>query len=353
LADREQIKRKARAGIFTVLGVGAAIAGGIAAERAFVRRDRKREDPYRDEPYGALRGRAIGPVASFDGTLLHVEEVGSGPTIVLAHGFSLNLTLWHHQIKELASEYRLVLYDQRGHGRSGRPPAADWSLEALAHDLHAVIRDAAGPGPVTVVGHSMGGMALLKYCEMFPDTIGSLVGGIVLNDTTAADVMSGMAGGVRRIEAVMQTLQEATMRILAGRPDSVDRVRMNGTALAYLGTRLMGFGPRPSPSQVSFVERLLSDVPSDVWANLLPALLEFDLTEVLPVLTVPVLIVVGSHDRLTPPGASQRMAEAIPGAELVVLEGAGHTSMIERHEEFNDALRRFTVRVDAASKARG
>ena len=345
--------KKLRNSIISAAGIGAVIATGIAVERAFVRKDRNREDPYRDEPYGALRGTPIGPVASFDGTLLHVEEAGSGPAIVLSHGFSLNLTLWHHQVKDLARDHRLVMYDHRGHGRSGRPPGDDWTLEALAHDLHAVLRDAAGDGPVTVVGHSMGGMSLLNYCHLYPDTIGSLVGGLVLVDTTAADVMGGIARIPRQLQAATQTIQEAIMRALVGRPDSFDRVRMNGSRIAYLGTRLMGFGPEPSPAQVDFVERVLAQCPSDVWANLIPTLFHFDMQEVLSVLKVPVLIVVGSHDRLTPPGASERMAAAIPGAELLVLEGAGHTSMLERHEEFNEALRNFVVRVNAADKARG
>lgn len=338
--------RRVRSGLATVLGVGAAVAAGVAAERAFVRRDRSREDPYRDEPYGDVRGKPIGPVPSFDGTLLNVEEAGSGPTVVLSHGFSLNLTLWHHQIQDLAGDMRLVLFDHRGHGRSGRPPAEDWSLDALALDVRAVVRDAGGSGPIVLVGHSMGGMAALKYCELFPETVGSLIGGIVLVDTTSADVMGGMLPGVaRRLQASFQGLQEAAMRALAGRESSVDRLRANGSTLAYLGTRLMGFGPLPSPAQVAFVERMLAAVPTDVWLGLLPALHAFDMTHMLPSIDVPVMIIVGSHDRLTPPHAAQRMAEAIPGAELVVLDRAGHTSMMEQHVLFNEHLRRFVARV--------
>src|SRR5437870_1207147 len=119
------------------------------------------------EPYGSIRGRASDPVMSFDGTQLYVEEAGSGPTVVFAHGMCLNLTSWHHQIRELPSEYRLVLYDQRGHGLSGRPTNDDWSIQAFARDLEAVIAATKGPDPVYVVGHSLGGMALLQYCEMF------------------------------------------------------------------------------------------------------------------------------------------------------------------------------------------
>jgi len=343
-------KRGLRAGAISAAAIAAAVAGGIAAERAFVRRDRSRADPFAKEAYGSVRGASIGPIPSFDGTLLNVEQAGSGPTVVFSHGFSLNLTLWHHQITGLAEDMRLVLYDHRGHGRSGRPESQDWSLEALARDLHAVLSETTGDGPAVVVGHSMGGMTALKYCELFGEQIGRRVGGLVLVDTTAADVMGGVLYGAgRRARAVSQALQEGLMRALTGRADTVDRMRANGSSIAYLSARFFGFGPSPSPAQVDFVERMLAEVPSEVWERLLPTLLGFDVTTVLPVIDIPVLIIVGSHDRLTPPGASVRMARAIPGAELVVLKGAGHSSMLERHEEFNDHVRRFVARVAATT----
>src|SRR5687767_44553 len=107
VANRKRLKRAGWITGAVTLGVGAAVAAGVAAERAIVRRDRRRPDPFAFEEYGTLHGRSIGPVASFDGTLLNVEEIGSGPTVIFAHGFSLNLTNWHHQMKDLASECRL------------------------------------------------------------------------------------------------------------------------------------------------------------------------------------------------------------------------------------------------------
>lgn len=342
--DREKAKRRG-----LILGALAAGAGaGLAVERYLVGRERARPDPEASEPFGSLRGRATGPVASFDGTRLHLEEAGEGvPTIVFAHGFSLNLTSWHYQIRDLARERRLVLYDQRGHGRSGRPPSGDWSLEALARDLGAVIDAAGGPGPVAVVGHSMGGMAALKFCELYPEQIGTRVCALVLVNTTAADVMGGMLPGAatRRVEAALQAVREAAMRVLASNTGRVERLRRRTSDLAYLGVRLMGFGPAAPPSQVGFVERMLAGTPTEVWASLLPTLMGIDVTGVLDVIDVPTLVVAGTHDRLTPPGAAERIAGAIKGAELVVIQGAGHLSMLERPHSFNARLRAFLQRV--------
>jgi pimeloyl-ACP methyl ester carboxylesterase len=354
VADRK--RRARRAGLITgaiTLGVGAAAAAGVAAERAFQRRERRRPDPYADEDYGMRRGRSIGPVASFDGTLLNVEELGTGPTVVFAHGFSLNSTIWHHQMKELSSEIRMVMYDQRGHGYSALPPSDDWSLEALAQDLEAVIRDASNREPVIVVGHSMGGMTALKYCELFPDAIGTRVRGLLLADTTSADLMGGLLpGAARRLQAAVEGLEGIALRALQGRTDSVDTFRKRANNLVYLGTRLMGFGSDPSPTQVAFIEKLLSEVPSSVWFKLIPTMLGLDVSRALDAIDVPTLVVVGEKDKLTPLAAAERIADCVPRADLVVLPDTGHVPMLERPDEFNALLRRFVARVTTADASR-
>lgn len=327
---------------WVAFGVGVAVTAGVAAERAWVWRDRRRADPYADEPYGTLGGKPLDDVVGFDGTRLHVEEIGAGPAVVLVHGFSLSLMSWHHQIQDLSADVRLILYDHRGHGRSGMPPSEDWSLDALAKDLRAVIRQTAKDQPVVLVGHSMGGMAAIKYCELFGEDIGPLVKGIVLIDTTAADVMGGILPGfARRIEATLQGLQEAAMRAVSGRRERIDRLRHRAPDLAYLGTRLMGFGPQPSPRQVDFVQEMLADTATETWLKVVPAITALDVDDALPAIDVPVLVMVGMHDRLTPMHAAERIAAALPDAELIVIPGAGHMPMLERHELVTDHLRRF------------
>jgi len=349
-------KRARRAGLITraiALGVGAPAAAGAAGTRAFLRREQNRPDPYKGEDYGMRRGRSIGPVASFDGTLLNVEEIGTGPTVVFAHGFSLNSTTWHHQMRDLSSEIRIVMFDHRGHGYSGLPPSDDWSLDALANDLESVIRDAANREPVIVVGHSMGGMTLLRYCELFPDAIGTRVRGIVLVDTTSADVMGGLLPAIaRRVQAGVEGFQEIALRALQGKTDNVDHLRARANNLVYLGTRLMGFGSKPSPTQVAFIEKLLSEVPSSVWFKLIPTMLGMDVSGSLDAIDVPALVIVGDKDKLTPLAAAERIAGGIPRAELVVLPDTGHVPMLERADEFNALLRRFVLRVTTADASR-
>ncbi len=299
------------------------------------------------------RGRSIGPVASFDGTLLNVEEIGIGPTVVLSHGFSLNSTIWHHQMRDLSHEMRMVMYDHRGHGYSALPPSDDWSLDALAQDLEAVIRDASNREPVIIVGHSMGGMTALRYCELFPDAIGNRVRGLVLVDTTSADVMGGLLPAVaRRVQAAVEGIEGVALRALQGRTDNVDIWRARANNLVYIGTRLMGFGHDPSPTQVAFVEKLLSEVPSSVWFKLIPTMLGMDVSRSLDAIDIPAIVIAGERDKLTPLAAAQRIADGIPRAELVVLKDTGHIPMLERADEFNALLRRFVSRVVTADAAR-
>jgi pimeloyl-ACP methyl ester carboxylesterase len=344
-SSKSNTSKKKRKWLYPTAAVVGTVAA-IAVERAYVARDRARPDPDADEPFGAWRGDVIPDVVSRDGTALHVEEWGSGPTIVLSHGYCLNLTFWHYQIADLSRDFRVVAYDQRGHGRSGRPgPDGSWSLDALAEDLDAVIA-AAGGGPVVVVGHSMGGMTALQYARDFPEAIGNTIAGLVLVDTTAADVMDGIIPAVGRyLEATIQGLQEAAMRAIAGNVSRIDRLRGRVSNIAYIGTRFLGFGPDPSPSKVEFLERVLREVPSDVALSLLPTVTGLDVSDVLDAIDVPTLIVVGSHDRLTPPGASQRLADAIKQSELFVLQDAGHSSMFEKPNEFNARVRQFLERV--------
>ena len=332
--------------------LGALAAGataGLVAERYFVGRDRRRPDPEAKEPFGQLRGEPA-TLTSFDGTRLHIETHGpaAAPTLVLVHGFSLNLKIWHYQVRDLPPSHRLVVYDARGHGRSEKARDGDWSLDALARDLEAVVREHGGPNPLVLVGHSMGGMTVMRFCEMFPEQIGTRVGGLTLVNTTAADVMGGMLpGAARRATAAIQMIQEGAVRALASNAGRVDRLRGRSRDLAYLAVRTMGLGPKALPSVVEFVESVLAETPTEVWASLIPPLLGMDVSKVLELIDVPTLIVAGSHDRLTPTGAAARMANAIKGAELSMIHDAGHMSMLERPNSFNARLRAFLSRVPA------
>jgi pimeloyl-ACP methyl ester carboxylesterase len=317
-------------------GAAAGTAASVLASRAIVRRQRRRPDPERSERLTELPPEDLGPVVSHDGTLLAVRAAGAEdrPALLFAHGFSLDMTTWHYQWKAFASRYRCVLFDQRGHGRSGAAANGDHSLQAMGGDVKAVLDTAVPKGPAVLIGHSMGGMALLAFAEAHPEEFGERVAGVVFADTAAAELVRGALGGLA-----------TRLLVLAKAPARADRVRrymkMGQSDLAFLVARLSNFGPKASPALIEHVAGVSGQAPIEVWTDGLAALFEMDLSHAVEHVTVPSLIVVGDLDRLTPPASARRLADALPDGRLVVLEGAGHMAPLERHEQFNRVLGRF------------
>src|SRR6266516_4568754 len=144
------------------------------------------------EPLGQLRGRELTVLAD-DGVALHTEIDGPDDapvTVVFSHGYTLNQGSWHYQRRDLGapgSGCRLVFWDQRSHGRSGRSQRARENIDQLGHDLHAVIR-AVAPGrtSVVLVGHSMGGMTIMALADQRPELFGANVVGVALVATSAS-----------------------------------------------------------------------------------------------------------------------------------------------------------------------
>jgi pimeloyl-ACP methyl ester carboxylesterase len=329
------------------LGAGvaaAAAAGAVVAERAAVRKLRERPDPEIEEPLGTLPPEDLGPVPSFDGTPLRVRAAGpkGAPTLVFLHGFSLDLTTWHYQWTTLSDRFRCVLYDARAHGGSGRPTSADFSLTAMGKDLHAVLDAVVGPGPVVLIGHSMGGMAVLSFARQFPEEFGGRVVGVVLADTAASDVLREVFGGLgsrmgwalRRVEGRYRTRPDLARRLQ-------QRIRRFGADITFLVAWATNFGPEASPSQVEYVTRLSEAAPIEVWTNTLQDIVNLDLRRAVASVTVPALVVVGDRDLLTPKTSARALRDALPRGRAVVITKAGHLAMMERHRAFNEILGPF------------
>jgi pimeloyl-ACP methyl ester carboxylesterase len=321
-----------------VLGIGA----GLACERAAMRAVAGGSDPETGEPFGRLPGRATA-VPAFDGTRLHVEELGSGPCLVFAHGFSLRGDAWHYQRRDLPGQgFRCVFLDHRGHGRSGEAASGDYSLDALARDLAAVL-EWTGERKVVLVAHSMSGLAALRLAELDPDLLERRLAGLVLVSTSYADNLRGMATALagRTVGKAQFAVYSAAYRLMGDDPHLAHQLRRRGSDLGYLTTRWGGFGPSPSPAQVAFVDQVLAGTDARVWAEVYPGLLDIDLEHVLAGLRLPVLLAAGDADRLFPLEGARHMAASIPGARLLILPDAGHMAFMERHELLDHAVTSF------------
>jgi pimeloyl-ACP methyl ester carboxylesterase len=342
----------------SLIGVGVAMgaaAVGIAAERYAVRRARAAPDPNRDELLDERPG-VEHRLTSFDGTELAVNVVGPdrGPTLVFVHGFSLDMTVWHYQWKRFSEKYRCVLYDVRGHGRSGPAVGGDYELEALGHDLEAVLDEFAPSGPVVLIGHSMGGMSIISLADRYKHEFGKRVRGVVLANTAAADVIKEVLGGVGA--RVGRFLIPAPRRLLNGSSKIAyrlrDRALNRSPDLAFLAVRITNFGPGAPPSAVDHIARIAGQAPVEVWTDLVRSLAEMDLAHALQHVTVPTLVLVGDVDRLTPPSSALAMKDRLPDARMVVLEQAGHCAMLERPDRFNEVVEGFLGEVLAPKRQR-
>ncbi|TMR90304.1 alpha/beta fold hydrolase [Nonomuraea basaltis] len=341
-----------RVGIAGAL-VGAASAGVAAAalaKRYAVGRIRLRPDTEASEPFGELRGRERTLVTS-DGVALHVEVDGpeDAPlTIVLCHGYCLSLESWHYQRKDLRENYRVVVWDQRSHGRSQRARPDDSTIDRLGEDLAEVIEEFV-PGPCVLVGHSMGGMTIMALADRHPGLFGDKIRAVALIATSAGKLAELTLGLPAMVSKAVHKVAPSTISMLGKRGALVDRTRHAGSDIAFLMTRYMGFGDSKnvSPTVVDFAESMIRATPTEVFADFYPALMNHDKLSALHVLDpVPTAIVVGDRDWLTPPDHSKAMAAALPKAQLTELPDTSHLLQLERPGMINDALRDLIKRVE-------
>jgi pimeloyl-ACP methyl ester carboxylesterase len=340
-----------------VAGVAAgAVAAGVAAERRVVGRARSGPDRYADEHLGGLHtaGRTV---LADDGVPLAVEVDGDESaelTVVFVHGFTLSMDCWHFQRRNLRGAARLVFYDQRSHGASGRSLREHSTIDQLGKDLEAVLRAVAPDGPVVLVGHSMGGMTILALADRAPQLFADRVVGVGLIGTAAgafAETVFGIPGIVGR---ALRPVAPGVIRVANQRAALIESGRRRGSDLAYLLTRRFAFGGGVPPSLVDFMERMVAHTPVEVMTEFFDTFLSHDKLEALTVLRdVESLILCGDKDLLTPPHNSRVMAEALPDAELLLVPGAGHMVILERPAVVNGALVRLIERATArAASAR-
>ena len=271
---------------------------------------------------------------SADGSRIHAEVYGpdGAPAVVLAHGWTCSTEFWAEQIRDLAGDFRVVVYDQRGHGRTA---AAAVSTDVLADDLEAVLAAALAPGEKAVlVGHSMGGMTLMAAA------------GRAAFAEHAAAVLLCSTGSSRLVEESL---------VLPMRRGPL-RTRLTGMVLGAraplgpvtpLSRRLLKYGtmgPDATPGQVKECARIVhacARAARVAWSQVLAGL---DLDDGVRQLNVPTVVLAGTADRLTPMVHARRIAADLPDCrELVELDGTGHMTPVEAPEAVTAKIRELAA----------
>ncbi|MFF4798128.1 alpha/beta fold hydrolase [Streptomyces sp. NPDC001351] len=358
--------------------VAAGAAAGVAIERLTVGRGmRKKARLALDStgPYGALRGTP-GKATADDGTELYYEVDDVDPdavpalgprrrrlfgrkapapvTVVFSHGYCLNQDSWHFQRAALRGVVRTVHWDQRSHGRSGRgaqqvQDGVPVSIDQLGRDLKAVIDAAAPDGPIVLVGHSMGGMTMMALADQYPELIRERVVATAFVGTSSGrlgEVNFGLP--VAGVNAVRRVLP-GVLKALGQQAALVEKGR-RATADLFAGIiKRYSFASRDvDPAVARFAERMIEGTPIDVVAEFYPAFTEHDKTEALVHFAdLPVLVLAGIGDLVTPSEHSEAIADLLPDAELVLVPDAGHLVMLEHPEVVTDRLADLLTRAGA------
>jgi len=323
-------------------------AAGYAASRLIARRGTRNPLPRATQP--SLRGSTVEEAAtppdeldlpsdvshryveSGDGGRVHVVEAGTGPAIVLLHGAGLSASVWAYQFRDLADRFQLVALDLRGHGES-RPGSTGMTIAAMADDLAQVLTTL-DLRPALLVGHSMGGMAVLRLARQH---------GEILADRVSSVMLLSTAAGVVPNVAPWNYLGTLAGRAAVTAGGVVARSGRTGLPEGEIGRAFCraGFGVAPSVAQVDAVLKMMRAGEPGLLARLVPELMACDERAVFDELSIPVTVVVGSRDRVTPPALARRLAELLVGANLVVWPGGGHMLMYERREALDWLMERL------------
>ncbi len=295
-----------------------------------------------DEPT-SMRSTAVQRVKRPDGSVLQVEFFGpaDAPPIVLTHGWGLDGDDWYYAKKELAGRYRLIVWDLPGLGLSTSPANKDWSLEKLARDLDAVI-SLAGNRPVTLLGHSIGGMINLTYCRLFRDTLGTRVSSlIIVNSTYTNPVKTTSMAWL--YSAIQKPVLEPLCYLMVGLAPVFWVLNwlsyLNGSA--HRSTDRSSFSGKETRGQLNFITHYTVEAWPAVVARGMLGMMNYDATATLASIPVPTLVVTGSKDTTCLPEASDVMAKTIPNAQLVSLQDARHCAAFEYHDKFAESVVEF------------
>ena len=303
--------------------------------------------------------RRVAAVDTTDGAQLHAVVDGSDDapvTVVMAHGWTLAQATWDDvahllQPRVTAGEVRLIRYDQRGHGRSTwRSPThprygsevAELTIDQLGADLGDLLDQLAPTGPVVLAGHSMGGMTIMCLAAARPELFGDRVRGVALVSTSAGDLAPA---GENLAERLQLKLAPGLVTVAIGGARALERMRQLLPPTHPRHQKLVRellYGADATDEMVVAGAEIMHATTVRAFAAFYPALGGHDKRQELKALTnVPVEILVGDSDKLTPERHSHQLAEALPDAKLQIFPRSGHMLPQERAGQVAEAIERL------------
>jgi non-heme chloroperoxidase len=278
-------------------------------------------DRFEDLGWGEVEPPGEIAIPTADGARLAAWDVGSGPTVVLSHGWAASHAVWIPVARRLVeSGHRVVLYDQRGHGASTRG-TAPLDPTTLARDF-ALVLEARDVADAILTGHSMGGMTVMALATFQPEVLKQRGRAIVLVATAAADTSWRLPQSDRIAARFM------------GSP-SLSRIMRTASGLRFVRS---AFGVDPAWAHLDLTRTLFADCDPGVRAGYVKSMSAMNLLEGIATIAVPTTVLVGSRDRLTPPARSRTLVDTIPGARLVTVPDRGHMLPLEDPDAVADEI---------------
>ena len=274
-----------------------------------------------------------------DGQQLYVQAVGEGPVLVCCNGVGVSTFFWSYLVEAFRDRYRVVLWDYRGHGRSSLPPdpdAADLSIDRMALDLGCVLEQVAPASPPVLIGHSMGCQVLLQYAADHPGGVRAMVPMLgtharpldTLLDTPLSRPLFDV---VHRLARAGGRGGRRWFRPLVDSPWAFDLAQRTGLVDRYYSNR----------GDLTMYLEHLNKMDPRVLFRAVSQMADHDLTEALPHLDVPALVIAAENDLFTPLHRSQEMARLLPDAELFVIAEGSHAALVEHPDTVNQRIARF------------
>lgn len=324
----------------------AALAGALGAAGWVSARHTARESAARRA--ASDRGRPIDVTGSSGGRLVaRIHGPDDAPSLVLVHCWTGTQELWHKQVSALAGELRIVTYDHRGHGISDPAPDADYSLEALAHDLDAVLAATVPPGQRPLLaGHSMGAMTIAAWADAHAGDIAERAAGAALM-STGLEGLTAESALVRPLPGPFDTVQGRLADAFLEAPASIQGIPVPiiRAAAAYAA-----LGPGARHEDVDLTARMALDCTTRARAGCGRSMARMNLSHAVSELTIPTIVIAGERDLMTPIAHAERIETALPRSlGLRVDPDAGHMTPLESPDLVNDALRELTRAVAEGS----
>jgi len=252
---------------------------------------------------------------------LHYTEAGEGMPVVLVHGFPFNHHIWDAQIASLSTDYRVIAPDLRGFGESPAPDDG-YSMDAFAADIVALL-DRLGIDRAVWVGHSMGGYITFAALRRWPERVSAVA--FVATHARPDD-------GEKKLQ----------------RETSADNAMISGVsdiAFSMMSTIFASEVDRQGPMAQRVYDIMVNTAPHAVAGALRAMAARPDSRDVARSLSVPALVVAGEDDETVDAELTDELARLIPGAQHIVIPGAGHMPMVEQPEALTDILRQFLAQV--------